>query len=427
MIRILQAEDPAVKQLFAKRIQDYDAFEKPVSEILQSVKTGGDAAVFAATAKFDGAEITKENFAVSAAEIEEAYAAVDTECLQSIRLALENIRAFHQKQLNKSWMEPDASGSILGQIYRPLERVGVYVPGGTAPLFSSVLMNVVPAAVAGVPEIVMVSPPGKDGKLNPYVLVAAAEAGATEIYKAGGVQAIAALAFGTESIRKVDKITGPGNIYVTLAKKMVYGSVDIDMLAGPSEILIVADASAAPDKLAADMLSQAEHDKLAAAILVTDAADMAEDIAKEVERQLAELPRREIAASSLANYGAIVLAKDLDAALDVANAFAQDHMELCVADPFALLGKVKNAGAIFMGHNTPEPMGDYWAGPNHILPTGGTARFYSPVTVDTFVKKSSVIYITDERLQAEGAHVVRMAEKEGLDAHANSVRIRLKK
>lgn len=427
MIKILSANSAEVNKLILKNNKDQSEYASKVEEVLSNIKSKGNEALFEYTSRFDGAELNAETIKVNEDEINEAYDLVESELLDSIRLALGNISKFHQKQLTKSWMEPDESGSVTGQIYRPLERVGVYVPGGTAPLFSSVLMNAVPAKVAGVPEIVMVTPPGKDGKINPYTLVAAAEAGVNEIYKAGGAQAVAALAYGTESIKKVDKITGPGNIYVTLAKKMVYGEVDIDMLAGPSEILVVADGEARPDHLAADLLSQAEHDTLASAIMVTPDQELAKKVQVELEKQLQALPRNEIAAESIEKYSAIIVTENMDDAMDVANGFAPEHLELMVSNPFDLLGKVKNAGAVFLGGNTPEPIGDYWAGPNHILPTGGTARFYSPVTVDTFMKKTSVIYFSDQRLQNEGHHIVRLAEKEGLEAHANAVRIRLKK
>lgn len=321
-------------------------------------------------------------------------------------------------------MEPDERGNILGQLFRPLERVGIYVPGGTAAYPSSVLMNAIPAQVAGVEEIVMVSPPDGDGNMNPYTLVAAAELGLTEIYKMGGAQAVFALAWGTESVKKVDLISGPGNIYVTLAKKMVYGDVNIDMLAGPSEILIIADKQANPVYLAADMMSQAEHDVLARSILVSDSEDLIAQVEVELKRQLEEMPRREIITRSLEDYGALVLTSSIEEACEIANLVAPEHLELMVENPFSILSKIHNAGAIFMGQYTPEPVGDYYAGPNHILPTGGTARFYSPVSVDTFRKSSSIIYYSEEGIQEDADDIVKLATVEGLTAHANSVRVR---
>ncbi|MDD2497103.1 MAG: histidinol dehydrogenase [Desulfitobacteriaceae bacterium] len=398
-----------------------------VQEILTEVKTKGDQALLKYTRQFDGASLNQEDIKVSDSEITDAYQEISPQSLDSLRLALQNIKEFHLKQLTKSWMEPDEQGSLLGQLVRPLERVGIYVPGGTASYPSSVLMNAVPAKVAGVEEIIMVTPPGKDGSINPLTLVAAREAGVKEIYRVGGVQGVAALAFGTESIKRVDKITGPGNIYVTLAKKMVYGDVDIDMLAGPSEILVVADSFADPVYLAADLLSQAELEILAAAILVTPDRTLAKGVQRELDRQLQDLPRSQIAAQSVEKRSAIIITKDLEEALDIANQIGPEHLELMVKNPFELLGKVKNAGAVFLGDHTPEPVGDYWAGPNHILPTGGTARFYSPVNVDTFMKKTSVIYFSRSRLEKEGHHIIRLAEQEGLEGHANAVRVRLEK
>ena len=338
---------------------------------------------------------------------------------------MDNIRAFHARQLRSSWMEPDSEGNILGQITRPLHRVGIYVPGGTAAYPSSVLMNALPAQVAGVSQIAMVSPPAADGSMNPYTLAAASACGVTEIYKVGGAQAIAALAHGTQSVPRVDKITGPGNIYVTMAKKLVYGTVDIDMLAGPSEVLIVADHTANPRYAAADLLSQAEHDPLASAILVTPSVDLARVVQRELELQLATLSRKEIAQQSLADYGAIILTSDLGEAMEIANQFAPEHLELLLENPFVWLGQVKNAGAVFMGSYSPEPIGDYFAGPNHILPTGGTARFYSPVTVDTFTKKTSVIAYSKGGFETAAPRVIKLATVEGLDAHANSIKVRL--
>ncbi len=346
-------------------------------------------------------------------EIDEAYTLVSPEYLAAIRQARDNVQNYHEKQKRNSWFSPAEDGSILGQIIRPLHRVGIYVPGGTAAYPSSVLMNAVPAMVAGVKEIVMVSPPLKNGGLLPEVLVAAAECGVSEIYKIGGAQAVAALAFGTKSIAKVDKITGPGNIFVTLAKKQVYGNVDIDMLAGPSEIVILADSSASPRELAADLLSQAEHDKLASAILISPDQKLLEDTSLEVEKQLGTLPREEIARASWEVYGALILAPDLEKGMELVNLIAPEHFELCVQEPFAWLGKVENAGAVFLGKYTPEPVGDYFAGPNHVLPTGGTARFYSVLDVDTFVKKISVINYSEKALKRDAEDIMLLARREG--------------
>lgn len=403
---------------------DMKQFEQSVQTIAAEVKARGNQAIFEFTERFDGAKINEENFLVTESEIEEAYELVDDDYVFSLRKAIDNIDFFHGKQLRNSWMEPDEKGNILGQLVRPLERVGIYVPGGTAAYPSSVLMNAIPAQVAGVEQIAMVSPPNSSGKMNPYTLVAAAELGLTEIYKMGGAQAIFALAWGTQTISKVDLISGPGNIYVTLAKKMVYGDVNIDMLAGPSEILIVADNKARPACVAADMMSQAEHDVLARSILVTDDKNLLDEVEKEIQKQLATLSRREIIEKSLADYGALILVEDMIEACEVANQVAPEHLELMVDKPFEMLSKIRNAGAIFLGNNTPEPVGDYMAGPNHILPTGGTARFYSPVTVDTFMKASSIIYYSREGLAEDADDIIKLAEVEGLTAHANCLRVR---
>ncbi len=404
---------------------DIKQYEDNVAMIGRRTRQEGDKAIFALTRKFDGAEIDKDNFLVSGKEIEKAYEAVDDDYIFTLDQAIENIAAFHSRQLKNSWMEPDGRGNILGQLYRPLERVGIYVPGGTAAYPSSVLMNAIPAQVAGVNEIAMVTPPSKDGSINPYTLVAAAELGLEEIYKMGGAQAIFALAYGTESINKVDLISGPGNIYVTIAKKMVYGEVGIDMLAGPSEILIVADSKANPIYLAADMMSQAEHDVLARSILVTDSERLIEQVEAEIERQVQGLSRRDIIIKALEAYGAMVLVSGMDEACAVANLVAPEHLELMVEHPFDYLSRIHNAGAIFLGENTPEPVGDYFAGPNHILPTGGTARFYSPVSVDTFMKSSSLIYYSPQGLEEDAAGIIKLAELEGLTAHANSIKVRM--
>ena len=421
----MMAGDPALEDIMNRHIAGKEAASVVVAGIIKTVREQGDRALCAYTASFDKVTLSPEELKVTAEETEEAYRLVKKETLEALCLARDNIASFHSKQLEKSWFAPSEYGVILGQLVRPLARVGIYVPGGTAVLFSSVLMNAIPAKVAGVKEIVMVTPPGKDGKLNPYTLVAAAEAGVTEIYKVGGAQAIAALAYGTEAIKSVDKITGPGNIYVTLAKQLVYGQVGIDMLAGPSEVLVVADETADPAYVAADLLSQAEHDVLASAVLLTPVESLAERVREEIIRQTALLPRRDIVTRSLTDYSAIVITKDLAQAVQMANKFAPEHLELMVKEPFNLLCQITNAGAVFLGAYSPEPVGDYWAGPNHVLPTGGTARFYSPLSVDTFMKKSSIISYTREALEQAGGHIINMAVKEGLDAHANAIRIRL--
>ncbi len=403
---------------------DMGQYEAGVLEIAREVKSLGNQGIFKITQKYDGAIINNDNFLVSDWEIKEAWDMVDDDYVLALRKAIANIKSFHRKQLKNSWMEPDAQGNILGQLYRPLQRVGIYVPGGTAAYPSSVLMNAIPAQVAGVEEIVMVSPPDRMGKMNPYALVAASELGLTEIYKMGGAQAIFGLAWGTETIQKVDLISGPGNIYVTIAKKMVYGDVNIDMLAGPSEILIVADSKANPAYLAADMMSQAEHDILARSILVTEDAELLDKVEQEIERQIVDLSRRDIIEKALNDFGAFILVADINEACAVANLVAPEHLELMVDKPFEILSKIRNAGAIFLGQNTPEPVGDYLAGPNHILPTGGTARFYSPVTVDTFMKASSIIYYSQAGMEADADDIIKLAQVEGLTAHANCLRVR---
>lgn len=423
-IKRIAAGSLELDKFLSQNKADMHSFATSVQNIAAAIKAGGDEAIFELTRKFDGAELNKDNFLVSADEIDQAYEKVDDEYLFALSKAIDNIVVFHERQLRNSWMEPDEMGNILGQVYRPLERVGIYVPGGTAAYPSSVLMNAIPAQVAGVREIAMVSPPDKDGKMNPYTLVAAAELGLTEIYKVGGAQAIFGLAWGTRTIPKVDLISGPGNIYVTLAKKMVYGDVNIDMLAGPSEILIVADKYANPEYLAADLMSQAEHDVLARSILVTDTPELFDQVKAALERQIASLSRREIIEKSLSEYGAFISADNLNEACEVANRVAPEHLELMVDKPFDLLSKIHNAGAIFMGANTPEPVGDYLAGPNHILPTGGTSRFYSPVTVDTFMKASSLIYYSQAGIENDADDIIKLAELEGLTAHANSLKVR---
>lgn len=426
MLKVFAAGDSGVEALVNKNYGDQRELETRTAAIIEAVRERGDAALIEFAAKFDRAGLNRENLRVSVAEIDAAYTRVTPEFLAALKRAKDSIEAFHRKQLRQSWLEPDEAGSVVGQVIRPLERVGIYVPGGTAAYPSSVLMNAIPAKVAGVKEIVMVTPVKEGSEVTPEVLVAAREAGVSEIYKVGGAQAVAALAYGTETIKKVDKITGPGNIYVTLAKKAVYGQVDIDMLAGPSEILVVADRGADPAYVAADLLSQAEHDVLASAVLITDSQELLERVMPELEDQLKRLPRREIAAKSLRDYGAAILVQSLEEAIALANRFAPEHLELMIEDPFRYLGRVNNAGAVFLGKYSPEPLGDYFAGPNHVLPTGGTARFYSPLNVDTFTKKMSVIAYSGESLRRAAEDVILLAETEGLDAHAAAIKVRMK-
>ena len=409
----------ANKKLFGR---DMSAAEL-VRQIVNDVRKDGDKAVIHYTELIDRVAFAPDEFLVTEAEYEAAEAAADPEVVESLKKAAENVHRYHQEQKPNSWMTYRAHGSILGQSVIPLDRAGIYVPGGTAAYPSSVIMNAVPASVAGVKEIIMMVPP-KNGKINPYVLIAARAAGVSKIFKIGGAQAIAAMAFGTETIPRVDKITGPGNIFVTLAKKEVYGHVDIDMLAGPSEILIVADKTADPVYTAADMLSQAEHDPLASSIVITDDASLAENVAYEAEKQLAKLPRHEIAQASLDRNGLIVVADDMMQAMRFANVSAPEHLELLTAQPFQLLPYVRHAGAVFLGAYSPEPLGDYFAGPNHVLPTGGTARYYSVLNVETFMKRTSIISYTQPALQEVSKDIIRLAEAEGLQAHANAIRLR---
>ena len=413
-----------LEDLLKRSPNNYGQYEASVKEILDKVKEEKDAAVFAYTAKFDGAELTADTIEVTDAEIEEAYAQVDDTLLTVIRKAKDNIESYHAKQRQNSWFDSKPDGTILGQKITPLHRVGVYVPGGKAVYPSSVLMNVMPAKVAGVDEIIMVTPPGKNGKVNPNTLVAAKEAGVDKIYKVGGAQAIAALAYGTESIPKVDKIVGPGNIYVALAKKAVYGHVSIDSIAGPSEILVVADETANPRYVAADLLSQAEHDELASAILVTTSEKLAHEVSDQVDGFLKELSRSEIISKSLDNYGYILLADTMEDVIDVANEIASEHLEIQTKNPFEVMTKIRNAGAIFIGEYASEPLGDYFAGPNHILPTNGTAKFFSPLSVDDFIKKSSIISYSREALQKVHKDIESFAKAEQLTAHANSIHVR---
>lgn len=394
-----------------------------VLEILQAVKKEGDAAVLRFTEQFDRIEL--DSMRVTEGEFRQAFEELDPTVLAAIREAAANIRDYHSRQMRQSWMTTRESGTMLGQLIRPLQRVGLYVPGGTAAYPSSVLMNAIPAQVAGVEEIVMVTPPGKDGKVNPGVLAAAYELGVAEVYKVGGAQAIAALTYGTETIKPVDKIVGPGNIYVALAKREVFGLVDIDMVAGPSEIVVLADQTANPVYVAADLLSQAEHDMLASAVLVTTCRELAQVVQQEVETQLASLPRRDIAEASVRDHGAICIVADMAEALDVVNRLAPEHLEVMVEDPMAYIGQIKNAGAIFLGDYSSEPVGDYFAGPNHVLPTNGTARFSSPLNVDDFLKKSSLILYSRQDLLAHGDKIVALARQEGLEAHARAIAVRL--
>jgi len=423
MIPITKYEGQLPDNLANRSQLDIVDVSDTVRDIIGKVRLKGDAALIEYTRQFDGVKLTSEALRVTDGEIALAYRAVDMELLRSLRRCRDNIRAFHAKQARQTWINFER-GAALGQMTLPLASVGIYVPGGTAAYPSSVLMNALPAKVAGVERIVMVTPPGGAQGILPLTLVAAAEAGVDEIYRVGGAQAVAALAFGTESIAGVDKIVGPGNIYVANAKRQVFGHVGIDMIAGPSEIMIVADDSANAAYVAADLLSQAEHDPLAAAVLATTSERLAREVASCLETQLPALPRRSIAGQSIASHGAILLCDDLGRAMEAANRFAPEHLELCVADPFALLGLVKNAGAVFLGHYSPEPLGDYFAGPNHVLPTSGTARFSSPLSVDDFVKKTSVVYYDSATLKAAADDITRFARAEGLEAHANAVAIR---
>ena len=413
-----------LENMLKRSPNQYGKYQDAVDEILNAVKVKKDAALFEYTEKFDGVKITPETIRVTKEEIEEAYTQVDEELIDVIRKALVNIRSYHEKQVRYSWFDSKPDGTLLGQKITPLERVGVYVPGGKAVYPSSVLMNVMPAKVAGVDRIVMTTPPGKDGKVYPVTLVAANEAGVDEIYKVGGAQAIAALAYGTESIQKVDKIVGPGNIFVALAKRTVYGHVSIDSIAGPSEILVVADETANPRYVAADLLSQAEHDELASAILVTTSEKLAHEVSDQVDGFLKELSRAEIISKSLDNYGYILLADTMEDVIDVANEIASEHLEIQTKNPFEVMTKIRNAGAIFIGEYASEPLGDYFAGPNHILPTNGTAKFFSPLSVDDFIKKSSIISYSREALQKVHKDIESFAKAEQLTAHANSIHVR---
>ena len=413
-----------LENLLKRSPNNFGKFEAAVADILANVKEKGDEALFSYTKEFDKVEVTADTIRVTEAEIQEAYEAVDASLLEVIRKALVNIRSYHEKQRQNSWFTSTENGTMLGQKVTPLNRVGVYVPGGKAVYPSSVLMNIVPAKVAGVPHIVMTTPPGKDGKVNPSTLVAAKEAGADEIYKVGGAQAIGALAYGTASIPKVDKIVGPGNIFVALAKKAVYGHVSIDSIAGPSEILVLADETANPHYVAADLLSQAEHDEMASAILITTSTELAQNVEKEIDGYLKVLSRREIIEKSLENFGYILIAEDMDEAIDAANEIASEHMEIVTKNAFEVMMKVRNAGAIFIGEYSSEPLGDYFAGPNHVLPTNGTAKFFSALSVDDFIKKSSIVYYSRSALKEIHKDIIQFATSEQLTAHANSIAVR---
>lgn len=413
-----------LENLLKRSPNNYGKFEAAVADILANVKEKGDEALFSYTREFDKVEVTPETIRVTEEEIKEAYEAVDASLLKVIRKALVNIRTYHEKQRQNSWFTSTENGTMLGQKITPLDRVGVYVPGGKAVYPSSVLMNIVPAKVAGVPHIVMTTPPGKDGKVNPSTLVAAKEAGADEIYKVGGAQAIGALAYGTSSIPKVDKIVGPGNIFVALAKKAVYGHVSIDSIAGPSEILVLADETANAHYVAADLLSQAEHDEMASAILITTSTELAQNVEKEIEGYLKVLSRKEIISKSLENFGYILIAEDMDEAIEAANEIASEHMEIVTKDAFEVMMKVRNAGAIFIGEYSSEPLGDYFAGPNHVLPTNGTAKFFSALSVDDFIKKSSIVYYSRSALREIHKDIIQFAASEQLTAHANSIAVR---
>ena len=430
-MRVITLDENSKKNLLDELLKrspnHYGEYADRVNAILEEVKENGDKALFAYTERFDGAKIDAGSIRVTKEEIEEAYRLVDPALLEVIRKALVNIRSYHEKQKRYSWFDSKPDGTLLGQKITPLATCGVYVPGGKAVYPSSVLMNIVPAKVAGVDRIVMTTPPGKDGKVSANTLVAACEAGADEIYKAGGAQAIAALAYGTESVPKVDKIVGPGNIYVALAKKAVYGFVSIDSIAGPSEILVLADDTANPRYVAADLLSQAEHDEMASAILVTTSRELAEQVQKEIDGFLEKLSRKAILEKSLENYGYILIAEDMEEAIAAANEIASEHLEIVTRDPFQVMTKIRNAGAIFIGEYASEPLGDYFAGPNHVLPTNGTAKFFSPLSVDDFIKKSSIVYYSREALEAVHEDIETFAKAEQLTAHANSIAVRFEK
>ena len=427
-MRLVKVNEESIQNILTDLLKrspnNYDQYASTVAAVVNDVKENGDKAVLSYTKKFDGCDFTADQMLVTEEEIKEAYEIVDDSLVEIVQKALVNIRDYHEKQRQYSWFDSKPDGRMLGQKVTPLESCGVYVPGGKAAYPSSVLMNIVPAKVAGVEKIVMVTPPGKDGKVNPNTLVAAKEAGADVVYKVGGSQAIAALAYGTETIPKVDKIVGPGNIYVALAKKQVYGNVSIDSIAGPSEIAVLADETANPRYVAADLLSQAEHDELASAILVTTSETLAKEVEKEIEGFLKELSRKDIIQKSLDNFGYLLVAENMDQAIATVNAIASEHLEVVTANPFDVMTKIKNAGAIFIGEYSSEPLGDYFAGPNHVLPTNGTAKFFSPLSVDDFIKKSSIIYYSREALEPIHKDIEAFATAEHLTAHANSIKVR---
>ncbi|MGN1478188.1 MAG: histidinol dehydrogenase [Acutalibacteraceae bacterium] len=425
MIKIIKAADAKRQDILTRDIKTKSGVEDIVTDIIENVKANGDAALFEYSKKFDSAEL--KSLEVTKEEIDSAYNSEDSDYISTLQKARDNIFAFHSRQVRNNFMINDNDGIVLGQKITPIEKVGLYVPGGTASYPSTVLMNAVPAKIAGVKEIVMVTPPDKNGCVPTAILAAAKVAGVDRIFKTGGAQAIAALAFGTESVPKVDKVVGPGNVFVATAKRMLYGIVDIDMIAGPSEILVIAQSNCDPELVAADLLSQAEHDKLASAVMITDSEELAKKVSDELEKQIPELPRAEIARASIDTNGKIIIVKDLDEAVKISNEIAPEHLEVCVDEPFLLLNKIKNAGSIFLGKNVPESLGDYFAGPNHTLPTSGTARFSSPLSVDDFIKKSSFIYYSEDALLSVADDVVRFAEKEGLQAHGRAVSKRREK
>jgi len=425
MIRILDTEDVAIEDILKRESTSFDEADKIAADVIANVTANGDKALFEYCERFD--KVTLTSLEVTAEEIEEAYAKVDAELLETMKKAAENIRAFHEKQVRNGFAITENDGIVLGQKITPIEKAGLYVPGGTASYPSTVLMNAIPAKIAGVSEIVITTPPQKDGKIAAPILAAAKIAGVDRIFKVGGAQAIAALAYGTETVPKVDKIVGPGNVFVAAAKRRVYGIVNIDMIAGPSEILVIADGKCDPAVVAADLLSQAEHDKNASSVLITNSRTLAVKVMNELERQIPLLPRNEICRSSIDNNGKIIIVNDLKEAVAISNMIAPEHLEVCVEEPFALLSEIKNAGSIFLGRNCPEALGDYFAGPNHTLPTNGTARFSSPLSVDDFIKKSSFIYYTKEALSKVSDGIQKFAESEGLSAHARSVAQRFEK
>ncbi|MGE5329167.1 MAG: histidinol dehydrogenase [Deltaproteobacteria bacterium] len=426
IINISNKKDELVNMLKSRNSDISEELIPKIREILEDIKKNGDEAVAKYTARFDWSEASSDKIKVTQEEIDEAYNAVGKEFIDTIKISVDRVKKFHLKQKQNSWLDTEEQGVMLGQLTRALDTVGLYVPGGKAAYPSTVIMTAVPAKSAGVKNLIITTPPGKDGKVNPAILAAANEAGVDMIYKVGGAQAIGAMAYGTQTIPQVDKIVGPGNIFVTLAKKLVYGTVDIDMIAGPSEILVIADNSAIPEYVAADLLSQAEHDEMASSILLTVSEKLAEEVNACIEKQIKELPRKEIVEKSLANFGCIALCKDIAEAIETANLVAPEHLELCIEEPNKYLGLIRNAGAIFVGNYSPEPIGDYIAGPSHVLPTAGTARFYSPLSVDHFMKKTSLIWFDEKSMHSLANHVIRFAEKEEFQAHANSLKVRVR-